>query len=246
MATHIRPSSLFKFLLKGMAPPFVWDLKRKISVSRYHGLDELDRKIEQYLNYDDGFYVELGANNGVVQSNTHYFENHRNWRGVLVEPSPANYVECRRNRSTLKNSIFCAACVPFDYSGGEFVKIANANLMSAPMNLESDIADPESHAKSGEKFLANHEKVFVYGALARTLTDLLNEANAPKKIDLLSLDVEGAEIAVLKGIDHDRYRFKYMVIECRDIDKMVQYLGSYGYTVRDKLSTHDYLFADVR
>lgn len=48
--------------------------KKKKPVSAYFGLNELDRKIEKYMDYDNGFYVELGANDGIRQSNTYYFE----------------------------------------------------------------------------------------------------------------------------------------------------------------------------
>jgi len=41
---------------------------------RYFGLNNLDQKIEKYLDFDNGFFVELGANNGIEQSNTLYFE----------------------------------------------------------------------------------------------------------------------------------------------------------------------------
>ena len=61
-------------------------------------------------------------------------------------------------------------------------------------------------------------------------------------IDLLSLDVEGAEIEVLKGIDHETYRFKYMCIECRNIEKLEKYLNQVGYLLIEPLSVQDYLF----
>ena len=61
----------------------------------------------------------------------------------------------------------------------------------------------------------------------------------------MSLDVEGAEIEVLKGINHDYYRFKYMVIESRDIEKISQYLQTVNYELVEKLSHHDYLFKDI-
>ena len=83
-------------------------------VSMYHGLHELDRLLEKTLDYDHGFFVELGANDGETQSNTFYFEKNRNWRGVLVEPILHNYLHCRKVRS-LGTKIFCAACVGFDY-----------------------------------------------------------------------------------------------------------------------------------
>jgi hypothetical protein len=57
------------------------------------------------------------------------------------------------------------------------------------------------------------------------------------------LDVEGAEIEVLKGIDHARYQFKYMLIECRDAPKLAAHLKDAGYYLIDKLSQHDFLFA---
>jgi len=41
---------------------------------RYFALNDLDKKIERYLDFDNGFFVELGANDGVNQSNTLFFE----------------------------------------------------------------------------------------------------------------------------------------------------------------------------
>jgi hypothetical protein len=58
-----------------------------------------------------------------------------------------------------------------------------------------------------------------------------------------SLDVEGAEIEVLKGIDHSRFRFSYLCIECRNIERLSSYLKSVGYVLKEKLTHHDYLFA---
>lgn len=208
----------------------------------YYGLNGLDAKIEQYVPYNDGFYVELGANDGVDQSNTLYFERHKNWRGVLVEPTPHNYLKCLANRAPY-NHIFCNACVSFDYKE-RFVEMAFANLMSAPIGLESDIADPMAHAQIGKQFLASTDKIFTYGAVAKPLNDLLTTADAPKVIDLLSLDVEGAEIEVLKGIDHQEFRFKYMCIECRDIAKLTIFLNSMGYALQEQLSPHDFMFVN--
>lgn len=70
------------------------------------------------------------------------------------------------------------------------------------------------------------------------------EANAPARIDFLSLDVQGSEIEVLKGIDHEAFRFRYMLVECRDIARLIDYLGTLRYRLVDKFNEHDYLFAD--
>jgi len=207
---------------------------------QYFGLNSLDAKLEKHLDFDDGYFVELGANDGVSQSNTLYFERYRNWRGVLVEPVLHNYFKCRANRS--KNTqVFCNACTSFDYRD-RFVPIAYSNLMSVPMSVESDIADPLGHARIGKTFLDSTHDNVIFGAVARTLNSILEEAKAPSLIDLLSLDVEGAEIEVLKGIEHARYRFRCICVECRDIERLAGFLQSCGYESVAQLSVHDYLF----
>ena len=217
-------------------------LKRLVQ-GKYRGLNGLDKKLERYVNYDGGFYVELGANDGITQSNSFYFEKHRNWTGLLIEPSPHNFLKCTESRSP-RNHIFCAACVSFDYEP-EFVRMTYSNLMSTALGLETDIADPAEHALSGRKFLRPREPVFDFGAIARPLNELLLESRAPKNVDFLSLDVEGAELEVLKGIDHEMFRFKYILVECRSLPDMQAYLTSKRYRYVEGLSSHDYLFTSL-
>jgi FkbM family methyltransferase len=208
---------------------------------KYYGLNGLDQKIEKYLNYDNGYYVELGANDGRSQSNTLYFERYRNWHGVLVEPTPHNYLLCRANRSP-RNSIYCNACTSFEYKE-KFVEIVYSNLMSTPIGLESDFVDPSSNAQAGAKFLKKTDNNFSFGAVAKPLNDLLVASSAPKEIDFLSLDVEGAEIEVLKGIDHKTFRFKHMCVESRDSGKLTAYLAKHGYQYTAQLSELDHFFS---
>ena len=66
---------------------------------KYHAADEIDKKIEKYLDYRNGFYVELGAADGIGFSDTLYFELKKGWSGILIEPSPNNFLQCLVNRS---------------------------------------------------------------------------------------------------------------------------------------------------
>jgi FkbM family methyltransferase len=210
----------------------------------YYGLDGLDKKLEEYINYDNGFFVELGANDGVSQSNTLYFEKFRNWRGVLIEPTPHNYLKCIQNRSK-ETKVLCSACVAFDYSE-KFVEIVFSNLMSTPKGLESDIPNTAQHAREGLQFLDSGHVNFSFGAIARTLNSALIESGAPRLIDVLSLDVEGAEIEVLKGVDHNEFRFKFICIECRNEEKIIYYMNQIGYAFVTKISHHDLLFRNTK
>jgi FkbM family methyltransferase len=213
------------------------------AVRKYWGLRDLDEAIEKYIGFDSGYFVELGANDGRLASNTFHYEQFRNWRGVLIEPAPNLFLQCRANRSA-ENHVICAACVSFDYCH-EFVRLVYSNSMSVSLNVETDIGDPKAHAELGRQFLRPDETVFEFGAVARTLNSILLEANAPRRIDFLSLDVEGAEIEVLKGVDHEVFRFRYMLIECRDIDRLSSHLTKVGYKLLEKFNEHDYLFADA-
>lgn len=235
-------NSRLKKIVIDFSPPYILRIIKRLYRGKYLGKDSLDKKMEKYLDYDNGYFVELGANDGLVQSNTYYYEKQRNWRGVLIEPAPNKFLECKANRGK-NNTFFCAACVSFDFNE-EFVKIAYSDYMSAPLNLESDIADPMAHAKAGQKYLPEHETVFEFGAKATPLSLLLRQASAPNEIDLLSLDVEGAELEVLKGINHDEHSFKFMLIECRNYKRLETYLKSVGYSLLEQLSHHDYLFTN--
>ena len=208
------------------------------------GINRLSTKLIKHLNYNDGFYVELGANDGVSQSNTLRLEKKFNWKGVLVEPNDKNYLKCVQNRSEL-NAIFHNACVSFNYKK-KFVNFLYADLMSISLDLESDISDPYVHQKIGLNFLPDDTSDLRFVAPAVTLNQLLIEAKAPSLIDLLVLDVEGAEIEVLEGIDHRMFKFKYMCIESRNAQKLFEYLNPLGYVLKEKLTEQDYLYSALK
>ena len=215
-------------------------VKRFVEGRTYFGLNGLDRKLEAYLPEKNGYYVELGANDGFNQSNTLFFERSKGWRGVLVEPVPKNYRKCFLVRAP-ENHIVNAACVSFDYSE-KTVQLRYANLMTTPLTLDSDIPDPEAHVESGVQYLRKNDPVFDLEVPARTLNSILDEASAPRSIQLLSLDVEGAEMEVLKGVDHSKYRFEKILVECRDFERMNRYLSGKNYRFMANLTHHDYLF----
>jgi FkbM family methyltransferase len=164
------------------------------------------------------------------------------WRGVLIEPYPGNFRKLQKTRSS-SSHFENAACVSFEFPGDE-MELTYSNLMTTPMEGASDVSDRNSHAESGKKWLRGNDQIGTFLAKARPLSGILDEANAPKLIDLLSLDVEGGEMEVLMGVDHEEYRFKWILVESRDEKRISEYLGTQGYVFHSKLTGHDYLFRD--
>ena len=224
-----------------LIPPLVLNLlKKKKKKKIYFGLNNIDEKLSKYLDYKNGYYIELGANNGVEQSNTLYFENKLFWSGILIEPILHKYLHCKKRRSK-KNKFFNNACVSFDFKEN-YVKLLYSNLMTTPINMNSDLPNPHEHAGLSNKQREEQIEVVEFLAIPRTLNSILIESDAPKLIDLLSLDVEGAELEVLKGVDFKNFNFKYMLIECRNFSKINDFLKNKKYILENKLSSKDYLF----
>lgn len=212
----------------------------------HRGLDGLSQRLQPHLEgCSSNFYVEIGANDGVGQSNTYFLERALGWRGLLVEPTIDNFLRLVANRAG-DNHFFCAACVPDGFTD-RFVPIVHARRMTTSLGLEADV-DPESHiVAAGDRVLRDSDgRPVQFGAVAATLTSLLDRAGSPRTIGFFSLDVEGAELAVLRGVDHGRYRFERLLVEVRDLDRMRRYLEPLDYELRDRLSRHDYLFENTR
>ena len=99
--------------------------------------------------------------------------------------------------------------------------------MTISDSLNIDI-NKSSHLKSAKKFIKNISEISFFNARAATLQSLLKKARALSLIDFLSLDAEGAELEILKGINFNNYRFK-------------NFLGRHRYFLEDQFSPHDYL-----
>lgn len=214
--------------------------RRKYKSGRFSRFG-MDKKLENLLPHRNGFYVELGAHDGALASNSYFFELKKGWKGVLIEPSLNLYLSCLKRRGE-NNSIFCNACVPFDYED-EFVRMKYSDSSTISDNLDLDIGNHDDFVAKGDEKKLQGESSFVFGAKSATLNAILLTAAAPSLIDFLSLDVEGAELDVLKGIDFDKFKFKYMIIECRDIDRLESFLINHRYRLVEKITHHDYLFA---
>ena len=74
----------------------------------------------------------------------------------------------------------------------------------------------------------------------RALSSLLDEHRLGA-VDLFSLDVEGYEVEVLRGLDFSRHAPRFILVETAKPDEVAALLGG-KYELREKFSYHDYLF----
>ena len=198
-------------------------------------INDLDDKLAKYLNFDAGFFVEIGANDGITQSNTYYLEKVRRWTGILIEPIPSLYNEARKQRNMV--TIFNCACVPFDFSNSH-IEITDLGLMSF---VESALKKPDEikkHTEEGEFHARRAARKLQVPV--KTLTEILESCQV-EQIHFFSLDVEGFEADVLRGLDLQRYRPDYLLIEARYREEVEKILDPY-YEVLEELTPKDVLY----
>ncbi len=226
-------------------------LRRKLSRIRRHlleslgldfysrpALDQLDRKLETYLSYNRGFFIEAGANNGFCYSNTYYYAKFRQWTGILIEPIPEIYQECLLERP--ESTVFNCALVSNNYPHST-VTMKYANMMSLASRLTPKTEQEEDdYITQGMVWETKHSSTYQIEVPCRTLTSILDECEVTK-IDLLSLDVEFSELTVLKGLDLNKYRPKFILIETEQKAKVDEYLAPY-YQEVEQFTFHDYLY----
>ncbi len=175
-----------------------------------------------------GFFVDVGAFDGELGSNTSFFEKRLGWTGVAFEPNPPEFAVLRRTRS-------CRAIQACAYDrDGELSFLAlserhdrsRAEQLLRPRNLTSLALDPRhgavmlsgvpEHIRSMERLDRLRQVSAVDEALitvpCRRIDSVLAEM-AVRTVDYLSIDVEGAELHVLQGIDFSKVRVNVIGVE---------------------------------
>jgi FkbM family methyltransferase len=177
--------------------------------------------LKKYLNYKNGFFIEVGAYDGVSYSNTIELEKSLNWKGLLIEPTFKNYLSCIKNRP---NSVVCN-CLLTSFKNYENKKYAfgdfdsNQNGSGGPMASITDLKFNKSFIYNLKnlysKIRGKYSFIPVIQLPLSVLTDYLNI----EKIDFFSLDVEGHEYEVLRGINFEKLYIRYICVEIRNFNK---------------------------
>jgi len=148
--------------------------------------------LEFFEGKHEGFFIEVGANDPVKFSQTWLLEQH-GWRGALVEPLAE---KCDRLRAGRPGSRVFQAAVGAPEDRGETTLHVTADDMFSSMAVRG---------QGPAKMACETVRVI-------TLDDVLVELGWPE-LDFVSIDVEGFELAVLRGFSLERVRPKLMLLE---------------------------------
>lgn len=160
-----------------------------------------------HIKMKNGVFLEAGANDGIIQSNTLYLERNEGWTGLLVEPLPDAAELCKARRSS---PVEVAALVPPELSG-QSIKMTHAHLMSI-VDAVGDEQYKKAHLSEARQHYS--EEFYEFEATGRTLTELL-EKHRITHVDLLCLDLEGYEAPALRGLDLGKILPSFILIEAR-------------------------------
>lgn len=159
--------------------------------------------LETLSNKTKGIFVDIGAHDGVDDSNSYCLEKYFGWSGLCVEanPNPKSFPRLQSNRSCISEN-----CAVFDRNG--FVDFAARTSRAQTCGIYSDDFINEHTIKQ-----VQNKSFSVIQVPCYTLEFLLEKHSLPNIIDYLSLDVEGAELNILKCFNFNKYKFRTLTIE---------------------------------
>jgi len=162
---------------------------------------------EAFNEFENGYFLDVGAHDGVYLSNTFLLEKRYKWKGICIEANPETFLNLARNRE--------CKCINkcIDMNPG-VVSFALRGVMGGIIAEDCD-----NNSKTQDRLV----KIDTI-----PLEELLKQEGAPKVIDYFSIDIEGAEDRALLNFAFDQYRFNCLTIE-RPSLKLRALLASNGY-----------------
>lgn len=164
-----------------------------------------------------GCYVDVGANDPTIISNTKRFYQ-RGWRGINIEPNIKLHQKLLINRPRDINLNIGIASVKGEITFYEM----SADTLSS-FDREAALAGGKVHGAH----LIEERKVKVL-----PLADVFQRHLKGRKIDFLSVDVEGRDLDVLQSNDWKKFRPMVLLVEIMfDYDDIVDYLKTVDYSL---------------
>ena len=149
----------------------------------------------------NGFFIEMGAVDGIRRSNTFTLERDYGWSGILAEPDTRQHESLINNRPNSSIEFDCIWAV-----SGKTKTFFQSRKITDQRSTLSEFADEGRAPRIQKKWPTCEVKTI-------SLLDMLDKHNAPKYIDYFSLDTEGSEYQILRTFDFSKYKFGLITVE---------------------------------
>jgi FkbM family methyltransferase len=195
----------------------------------FHSQDNQDKYLETniFKGYKNGFYVDVGAHDGISLNNTLYFEKNNNWSGINIEPIKEVFDKLVINRPNNIN-LNCAVC----NNDGETDFLCNRGYTEMLSGIKDNF-DIRHLQRLEIENKDNGSITEVIKVETKKLETILDE-NDISHINYLSIDVEGAEFEVIKSINFDKVFIDVIGFENNYPDvsvPIVEYLHNKGFII---------------
>ncbi len=189
--------------VRGKVRQKIWNAEKQFNWNKdFFSQSGQDKCVKNFFFKDlkKGFFVEIGAFDGINGSNCFYFEKFMQWEGIAIEPSPIYFEKLKKNR----NCICINKAISNRVEQKEFVEVTNgytqmSGIVSEEYQKTLDIINKDPRTKLNKIKLETS-----------TIKEIIKEN---KIIDYLSIDVEGEEEKILESIDFNYFNIKVLSVE---------------------------------
>lgn len=221
---RVAGTGLFQILTGRRQPQF------KISYSQC-GEDLIMAHVFHSLGIKDPFYVDIGAHHPKYLNNTYYFHR-KGAHGVNIEPDPELFRRFQRQRPKDLNLNFGVT----DRPGAEKAQL---HIFNHPTLNTFSREEAERIARDPKFKIVKKVSIPIIN-----INDVLDRHCSGKQIHILSVDVEGLDEQIMRGLDFDRHKPLVICLETISYSDTGQ--GVKNEALIDFIKGHGYmLYADT-
>ena len=212
----------------------LWSLEKSLHWhDRYFSQAGQDKRIKDafFKNCSNGFFLEIGAYDGVTGSNCLHFEKFMGWDGIAVEPSRTQFGFLQKNRTcqTINKA------VGFADDTVEFIEVVEGLMQMSGVNSK-EFAETKSFVEKDKA-----SRTVSYQIETVSVMEMLDGRS---EVDFMSLDIEGPELQVLESIDFDALRIRVIAVEnsAAGSPKFRRFFDKVGYSYYDTVGYDEIYF----
>ncbi len=207
--------------------------------SIYYSQFGQDRFLDQQIfkGKKNGIFVDIGAYDGITSSNSYFFEKHRNWTGICIEPTPDAYEKLKKNRRAKTIN----GCVWKKTGPALFLKVMYPDGTAHELSGLLESYDRRSFKALKEYWTREHKYIIKEITVDCFSFNHLCAQAGYKAIDYLSIDTEGSELTILQSIDFTKFTIHIIGVENNYNEPTIkQFLATKNYRFITRIGVDDF------